>query len=284
MTNDYFSALESYIASLKTIDEGKRNAMLYRIGIYLRKKFGLYGAILLQYLLDINSMKCNPSLDEGEVAKIAESIDKSKARLGASLCSVDEYLAKEISFFTSATASKPSGMLTIGQFINDCKNGKYQKLIEAIRAEPDKERRNALKKRLPAVTIQSEVCEHRKREFCKNNGIIGLDIDGLEDVEAAKQATAALPYVIAVIVSASGRGLFVIVALNRPVKNLKTLLAKLQEDFPFPIDKTCSDVSRLRYVSYDPDLILNDNVIPYNTKKKGESIVSLRSHPIIKNK
>ena len=176
----------------------------------------------------------------------------------------DTYLAKNISLFASAAAKTSSGTLTINQFLDDCFSGKYQEQVEAIRGEQDKDQRDALKRTiLPAVTIQSEVCGQRKKELCKNNAVICLDFDGIDDIETAKQKVFTVPYVLAVCTSASGRGLFAIAALSKPETNLKVVLENMQADFEFNIDKSCSDVSRLRFVTYDPDLLVKDGVVPY---------------------
>lgn len=263
--------LESYIAGDCTIAEGKRNDTLYKIGLRCRKKNGLEGLGLLQFLRHVNSTKCVPPLRDSEVETIAASVAKSKIPIDPIPRSTDEFLDKEISFFTSATTATPSGRLTIRQFINDCKNGKYREQVESIRSEQDKEQRSLLKKRLPAVTIQSEVCERRSQEYCKNNGIICLDFDSIEDVESAKDAIAALPYIFAVGISAGGQGLFALAALAKPTMNLKVLLTKIQKDIEFTIDKACSDASRLRYATYDPGMIVKENVIPFRKRKRSPS-------------
>ena len=283
-----FQALESYIADIGAIHEGERNDTLYQTGLRLCGRFKLHDDELRHNLHRINSTKCKPPLEDDEVETIVASVEKSDVSLGStadaepasetyylpvdlSPCSIDEYLAKEISIYVSATAEVSNETVTIRQLIEDCRSGKYQDLIEKIRAEQDKKQRNELKKRLPCVTIQSEVCEQRTREYCKNNSLVCLDFDGIDDVEEAKRKIAALPYVLAVITSASGRGLFVLVALAEPVENLRPVLKAIQEDFEYPIDKACSNVSRLRYVSFDPDLIVKDSVTPWSGKRESMS-------------
>jgi len=272
--------IESYIMALAAIPEGARNNALYKIGCKLRRKFGLEGDKLRRYLRLANMTLCRPPLDEDEVDRIAASVDRSNTPLGqqtnegavdtnSSLRSVDEILSQEISLFPSVTATTPIGTLTIGQFLDDIRDGKYQELCEAVQAEPDKERRNILKQRLPCVTIQSVPCERRKREFCKSNALVCLDIDDVgNDLDGARRTIAELPYAFAVGVSASGRGLFVLVALAEPVDDLKPILKAIQRDIPYTIDKACSDISRLRLVSFDPDLIVKDTVVPFRVKRR----------------
>ena len=280
MTKENVNPIESYIMALAPINEGERNTVLYKIGRKLRRKFGLEGEALRRYIHLVNMTLCRPPLDEVEVDRIAASVDRSNTPLGpqtnedtvdtdSSQRSVGEILSQEISLFASVTAPTPIGTQTIGQFIDDVKNGKYQEICEAIQAEPDKERRNVLKQRLPCVTIQSVPCERRKREFCKSNAIVCIDIDDVgNDLDGARRSIAELPYVFAVGVSASGRGLFVLVALAEPVDDLKPILKAIQQDIPHPIDRACSDICRLRLVSFDPDLIVKDSVVPFRVKRK----------------
>ena len=270
MTINNFKTLETFIAEIDPIDEGKRNETLYRTGLQLRRLFGLHGDNLLRWLRKVNSEKCKPPLEDGEVETIAGSVDKSNAPIGSRRCSIEEYLSKEISFFPSATVNTPSETLSVRQLIDDFRSGSYRKLIKAIRAEPDKERRDALKKQLLAVTIQSEVCKRRGLEFCTNNAIGCIDLDGIDDVEKVKQIIAALSYVFAVILSASGRGLFFLVALAKPTEDLKPILKEIQKDIEFKIDMSCSDISRLRYITHDPDLIVKENVIPFQFQEGTE--------------
>jgi len=180
-------------------------------------------------------------------------------------CSTDAYLSKEVYHFPSAANSGVSdGTLTIRDFLDICRSDEHRTQIEIIRAQPDKGKRDALKKWLPAVTIQAGVCGQRSKELCTdNNSVICLDFDGIADMEAAKQAIGAVPYIFAVCASASGRGLFALAALTEPAKDLGLVLSSMQRDFGYPIDTSCSDISRLRFVSYDPDLILKSSVIPF---------------------
>ena len=176
---------------------------------------------------------------------------------------VNSFLNKEISKFQSATKSVPTGITSPMAFLNGCKNGKYREQVERLRAETDEKKRDALKKQLPAVTLQSEPCDKRSKESCKNNGILILDIDNVENVADAKQRIAKLPYVAAVFISAGGNGLCVVCALAKPTEDLKPIIKAMQQDIPYPIDMSGSDVSRLRFATYDPDMIIAKIVTPF---------------------
>jgi hypothetical protein len=181
----------------------------------------------------------------------------------SSPCSADVYLSKPVSWFTSATANIPSDVITIRAFISGCKNGKWREQIERIRSEQDREKRARLKMQLPAVTMQSVPCERRGKEFCTNNGIIVLDFDDVDDVEEAKRQIIKLPFVLAVFTSASGRGVLALCALVEPTTDLKAVILAMQPHFEFIIDEKCSDVCRLRFVTFDPEPAMNKTVVPF---------------------
>ena len=68
-------------------------------------------------------------------------------------CSRDACLRKKVSYFQSATVNTPSGDIYVKAFLLDCKQGKYRKQVEAIRAETDEAKQKAMKLQLPAVTL-----------------------------------------------------------------------------------------------------------------------------------
>ncbi len=147
--------------------------------------------------------------------------------------------------------------------------GKSRNVIETIRNEPDKGKRNELKKQLPAVVFGSEPQAERNNAACKPNGILSLDLDNIpkDELESAKKTIEALSYVIAVFLSVSGNGLCALVAYEG-TPDLKRLLAAMQADFPCEIDKSGSDMSRLRFATRDPDLIVKDSVIPFRFQEE----------------
>ena len=274
----------------KTIHEGTRNSTLYQMGIRSRVEEGLSGNALRMKLLKINREQCELPLPENEVARIAESVDRadvsdkttnahhgqprkaSNRKKGTEYfvsaatdpIPVEELLQKEVSYYPNCLTNKPTGVTTIDECLETFwAGGKSETQILAVRNEPDKAKRNELKKGLHAIVFGSEPQEERKAAACKPNGIIVLDFDGIpsEELKSAKEAIAAIDYVFAVCLSVSGGGLFAFVAYEGE-PSLKLLVAAMQADFPYPLDKSCSDLSRLRIVTFDENLILKEQVYP----------------------
>jgi hypothetical protein len=296
--------IKKYIDKIERIPEGQRNAELYKYGQCLRSNFGLTAGELFEVLQQLNADKCSPPIAAGELQTIAESVDASNIPLGertgkqytpayhrtappkkdycitaaADLVPVADYLKKEVSVFSGARNKNPIGKSTLRQFLAGVRtggtNGKYLELLAAIRSEPDKEKRNELKADLPAVITSSAPVEHRKAAECCFNGILCLDFDGIpiDELETAKQDIAEVDYIFAVAKSASGTGLFALAAVEG-TPDLKKLLAAMQKDFRYELDRSCTDVSWLRFLSFDSDIIIKDKVAAAKlTEREPENI------------
>ena len=139
-------------------------------------------------------------------------------------------------------------------------------MIQAVRKEIDKEKRNTLKREtLPGVVFGSEPQQSVRQAAVAGepNGVLCLDFDDIpaDTLEAVKLEISAVPYVFAAGLSASNTGIFALTAYEG-TPDLKTLIGAMQADFSYTIDKKCSDLCRLRFVTLDPDLIIKDEVVP----------------------
>lgn len=292
------SRIEEYNKTIGQIPKGQRNATVYKYGLTCRTEFGLVGDELESALSELNQAKCTPPLSSDEVAEIVKSVDKSDKPIGESTLdrigegfqksqtskqqtgyyvsarskslSVATLLAKRISVYKDCHATVPKATMTIGKVLEAYKSGgKSRDLIEAIRNEPDKNKRNDLKKRLTGVVFGSEPQKKRTAKDCTANRVLGVDLDNIptDELESAKEKIAAVPYVFAVGLSASGTGIFALVAYAGTT-DIKALLAAMQADFDYEIDKSCSDISRLRFTTLDENLIVNDEVFPAILNKR----------------
>jgi len=167
-----------------------------------------------------------------------------------------------ISFFQNI--SSPPVDYSIGDFCRGILTGKWREKVEIIRNTSGEVRQQA-KRGLPAVTISGAFEGSRKMRQIKNiSGYICLDLDRKENpdmnINAVKHKVSADCYFAAI--SASGEGLFIIYPLaQRDSKSFKRAFRYFQLFFELEygliIDKGCSDITRLRFVSYDPQAIYN---------------------------
>jgi hypothetical protein len=129
--------------------------------------------------------------------------------------------------------------------------------------------------KLPAVTISGNFPEERKAsKIGKHSGFIAIDFDDLDDIDHARAELYADDYSFAGFVSVSGEGLCIIVKIDgsKHLESFMGLEHYYYTKYGYQIDQSCKDVNRLRFVSFDSDLHLNQNAKTfkqYPDKKKG---------------
>lgn len=145
---------------------------------------------------------------------------------------------------------------------------RHIRTLESIWNMEDKKERNSMKRRLlPAASISATLYTRdssvpMSKKIKTYNGIIALDFDDIYDVDAAKRKVAELPYVWYVGYSASKRGFFAIVPTDcTSYEDHILYFYALREEMArlgLRIDEACKDVTRLRFVSFDPNPIYNE--------------------------
>ena len=172
-----------------------------------------------------------------------------------------------ISVYNGVTDNTGTRM-PLGTFLF-CKE--YKDDILRLRAVFDKDERNALKRSLPQATISGVFSPTRaKNNLSQHSGLICVDIDAKDnpdilDWETLKQDLSVLPQIAYCALSVSGKGLFLVIPLRYPEKHLQQF-RQLQIDFRkmgIMIDSACSDITRLRCLSYDEHPIINENATLY---------------------
>ena len=173
----------------------------------------------------------------------------------------------QISVYNGVTDNTGTRM-PLGTFLF-CKE--YKDDILRLRAVFDKEKRNALKRSLPQATISGVFSPTRaKNNLSQHSGLICVDIDAKDnpdilDWETLKQDLSVLPQIAYCALSVSGKGLFLVIPLRYPEKHLQQF-RQLQIDFRkmgIMIDSACSDITRLRCLSYDEHPTINENATLY---------------------
>lgn len=131
----------------------------------------------------------------------------------------------------------------------------------ALRAGNDEQYDN-LKKTLPAVTFSGTFRERKSSKVTSHSGLIGIDFDHLDESAIAdeKARLAADPNVVFCYISPSGEGLKGAVAVDPPpsdAQSHKVAFTAVRNYFlrthGLKVDEQCSDVSRLAFLSHDPE-------------------------------
>lgn len=139
--------------------------------------------------------------------------------------------------------------------------------IKAVRAVQDKESRDALKKNLPGATISGVFAPTRAAaNVTEYNGLICLDFDAKDNPEKTPaqiiEMLSEFSEVAYAGVSVSGQGAFCIMKTdNKDVtlhgKLCEGIMAVFADKYGLIADKSCKDVCRLRFISYDPNAWVN---------------------------
>ena len=171
---------------------------------------------------------------------------------------------KTVSIFKNITSTTAGYERPVETILERIKQGKSKAQIEKVRSAPDKDKQNKLKESLPSICF-SGTFSHRKAEgLVKHSGIICLDFDNLNDAETMqtwRDTLQADEYTYAMFTSPSGNGLKVLTLIpETTAKGHKEYFSaiSLKWDTPY-FDLKTSDVSRVCYESYDPDLYFNPN-------------------------
>lgn len=174
-----------------------------------------------------------------------------------------------VSLFKNFTDSHPVGEVDVLHWLIE-PSSEMLKALDLIRRTDDKEVRNILKARLPAITPSGLFSVRKKEGLIAHSGLICLDIDAkenpvIEDWNALKQNLPVPDHILYAGLSASGRGLFCLVPIADGKQHLQHFLA-LERDFKgggIVLDPACKDIPRLRGFSHDPAAYVNFGAKPY---------------------
>lgn len=141
------------------------------------------------------------------------------------------------------------------------KEGTSKEMCTKIRKEKDKDTRNILKQSLPAICFSGTFNKRSDDNIITHSGLICIDFDGFDkkqELQSKKKELTKDKYTYACFVSPSGNGLKVLVRIPPEEKKHKNYFLSLQNHYNSPhFDKSCKNVSRVCYESYDPLIYIN---------------------------
>ena len=196
----------------------------------------------------------------------------------------------KVSFFknfkTVAADERPKDVVF---YLDRIQNGKHEKIIKELRAEIDPDKKKELKNSLPAVTFCGTFTSRKKENLKEGSGLAILDFDKLTDVLAYKENLKANDYVFSCWISPSGNGLKALIKIpiiqnDAEYKNIYKQLCLIFPD----LDTSGSDISRLCFESWDPDIYINldsEKFIPTYPENAIEvvSLGTITNIPLIDN-
>lgn len=175
--------------------------------------------------------------------------------------------------------------IEIDSFLEGVQTGKWQDIALEVRNAPNKEVKDLIKKKAPIVTPSGSFAERKVDGLRKHSNFIAIDIDNLDDAPATKARISADAYVYAAFISISGQGLCLIIKIDgtRHLDAFNAIAAYLYNEYQLIVDQSGKDVSRARFVSYDPFLLINKKsatfkkYLPKKKQFKSEKILVIKS-------
>jgi len=180
-----------------------------------------------------------------------------------------------ISLFKNFT--KGIGSRTLPQIVEEIRGDRYKDAISKIRKlveEGDTEKVSRLKKGLEAFTVSGLFEGGRKMSFLKKyNPFVILDIDKLdpEDLPDLILKVREIPFTRVAFISPSGRGLKIIVEVDSEMKRHGSAYWQVmnfyKDSLMVEIDKSGKDITRLCFMSYDPEIYYKEESTIFNVLK-----------------
>jgi len=175
--------------------------------------------------------------------------------------------------------------IEIDSFLEGVQTGKWQDIALEVRNAPNKEIKDLIKKKAPIVTPSGSFSERKVDGLRKHSNFIAIDIDNLDDAPTTKARIGADTYIYAAFISISGQGLCLVIKIDgtRHLDAFNAIAAYLYNEYQLIVDQSGKDVSRARFVSYDPFLLLNKKsstfkkYLPKKKEPKFEKILVIKS-------
>lgn len=172
-----------------------------------------------------------------------------------------------VNIFNGVGDQDTSKKLSVLDIIQKISEGEWKTLINMYRNEPDKKRKEHLKKNLPAVTFSGTLSGEGRLDSNVDNytGIVVCDIDKIPPgkLNRYKNDLRHDNYVMAFFESPS-RGLKVLIQVDTELKYhnphaFVQIEQYMMEHYEIKIDPSGKNPSRLCFVSYDPEMHYNDS-------------------------
>ena len=159
--------------------------------------------------------------------------------------------------------TKHSTPVELSAFLEGVRTGKWQDIVLQVRACKDKAERDKLKKSAPLVTVSGSFSDRKDDAIKEHSGFIAIDIDNIENPEEAKKLVLQDSYIYAAFTSISGHGLCLVMRIDgtRHADAFNGIASYLYHTYQLIVDQSGKNVSRARFISYDPWIHINTKAI-----------------------
>jgi hypothetical protein len=165
----------------------------------------------------------------------------------------------KVSIYPKITDAKNNTDVFIEQVLIGIQTGKWQDACLPVMKETDKKKRTELKSKVPYFTAAGTFKERNNKGLNEPSGLIAIDFDEVENIEMYINLVKADHYTFACFKSISHTGFCTLVKIDfsKHSESFEGLASYYFNLLKIPIDPACKDISRPRYVSFDPDCFMN---------------------------
>jgi hypothetical protein len=156
------------------------------------------------------------------------------------------------------------------KIIKRIQQGTSKELIEKIRIEKDRNIQNKLKNQLPCILFNGVFSQRNSNSCTEHSGFMVVDFDKyenekimLENLELLKQNK----HFILLFISPSGNGIKGVLKVSKELDKIThpKVFKQFKEEFNLPyFDIANSNIDRVCYESYDPNIYINFDAELYN--------------------
>lgn len=166
----------------------------------------------------------------------------------------------KVSFYPHIKNKSSKEIAEITTLLENIKNGVYEDYVYPVRNAVNIEEKRQAKEKAPNFTTSGTFTQRGVENIIDHSGLIAIDFDHLQDIGDAFNLLINDVFTFAVFRSISGTGLCCIVRIDgkRHLDAFLGLEKYYFETYGIECDRACKDIARPRYVSYDPDLFLNE--------------------------
>lgn len=193
----------------------------------------------------------------------------------------------KFSVFKDLLKSKDTPYLVdLQKIINRIKTGKSIEIINRVRATTTKKEADIIKQELPCILFAGEFGQRNSNGLINHSGLMCVDFDKYENDEVMLQHRRELernPHFLLLFTSPSGNGTKGVVKIPTATKETHPKYFKaFQDKFDFDYwDKSCSNVDRVCYESYDPDIYVNLDAIIFEPELIDKGYSNSEKVPLI---
>jgi len=164
--------------------------------------------------------------------------------------------------------------------INRIKSGYSKEIVDRVRAAETKKEGDLIKRSLPCIMFNGNFSERNSNSLIQHSGLMIVDFDKYKtesDMYDHLHELKKNNHFLLLFISPSGNGIKGVVKVSNELDRIThpKIFTQFQEDFKFDYwDVANSNVDRVCFESYDPDIYVNYKAVIYEPtiKDKGYSV------------